>query len=260
MFLIFLLYLSVFFTLGLLVSARTSKSSTSFLVLLFIWVTFVTVIPKLSVMLAAQLNPIPSVHEITAKKDAFLQQIQGGAQKKVMDWMKENAPKEGEDQKVYQDKFKKFLEDFQQESTSKIDENNAALERDYQAKKSSQQNLAINLSRISPASALTFSTMSLARTGIDEHERFLASIRTYKPIFTKWANSRMMQNINFRDGGAGKSRPRRYAPAPVRSRGVGQIAGPRLPRFRADALPDHRLFRRGLCLVPEIRRALRGDR
>jgi len=155
-------------------------------------------------MLAAQLNPIPSVHEITAKKDAFLQQIQGGAQKKVMDWMKENAPKEGGDQKAYQDKFKKFLEDFQQESTSKIDENNAALERDYQAKKRSQQNLAINLSRISPASALTFSTMSFARTGIDEHERFLASIRTYKPIFTKWANSRMMQNINFETGEQGK--------------------------------------------------------
>ena len=200
MFLVFLLYLSVFFTLGLLVSARTNKSSTSFLVLLFIWVTFVTVIPKLSVMTAAQLNPIPSVHEITAKKDAFLQQIQGGAQKKVMDWMKENTPKEGEDQKPFQDKFKKFLEEFQQESTSKIDENNAALERDYQARKRSQQNLAINLSRISPASALTFSTMSLARTGIDEHERFLASIRTYKPIFTKWANSRMMQNINFQTG------------------------------------------------------------
>ncbi len=204
MFLMFLLYLSVFFTLGLLVSSRTNKSSTSFLVLLFIWVTFVTVIPKLSVMMAAQLNPIPSVHEITAKKDAFLQQIQGGAQKKVLDWIKENAPKQGEDQKPYQDKFKKFLEEFQQESTSKIDENNAALERDYQAKKRSQQNLAINLSRVSPASALTFSTMSLARTGIDEHERFLASIRTYKPIFTKWANSRMMQNLNFQTGETGK--------------------------------------------------------
>jgi ABC-2 type transport system permease protein len=204
MFVMFLLYLSVFFTLGLLVSARTSKSSTSFLVLLFIWVTFVTIIPKVSVMTAAQLNPIPSVHEITAKKDAFLQQIQGGAQKKVLDWMKENAPKQGEDQKAYQEKFKKFLEDFQQDATSKIDENNAALERDYQGKKRSQQNLAINLSRISPASALTFSTMSLARTGIDEHERFLASIRAYKPIFTKWANSRMMQNFNFGTGEAAK--------------------------------------------------------
>ncbi|OGD19241.1 MAG: hypothetical protein A2W03_17650 [Candidatus Aminicenantes bacterium RBG_16_63_16] len=118
--------------------------------------------------------------------------------------MKENAPKQGEDQKAYQDKFKKFLEEFQQEATSKIDENNAALERDYQGKKRAQQNLAINLSRVSPASALTFSTMSLARTGIDEHESFLASIRAYKPIFTKWANSRMMQNINFQTGEQGK--------------------------------------------------------
>ncbi|MCX6565487.1 MAG: ABC transporter permease subunit [Candidatus Aminicenantes bacterium] len=202
MFLVFFLYLSVFFTLGLFVSARTNKSSTSFLILLFIWVVFVTVIPKVSVMAAAQIKPIPSVHEITSKKDAFLQQVQGGAQKKVMDWVKENSPKPGEDQKAFQDKFKKFLEDYQQDLTSQIDANNAALERDYQAKKRAQQNLAINLSRISPASALTFSTMSLARTGLDENQRFLDSIRAYKPIFTKWANAKMMSNIDFTGGGA----------------------------------------------------------
>jgi ABC-type transport system involved in multi-copper enzyme maturation permease subunit len=201
MFLMFFLYLSVFFTLGLLVSARTSKSSTSFLVLLFIWVIFVTIIPKLSVMSAGRLKPIPSVHEITAKKDAFLQQIQSGAQKQVMDWAKENSAMAAKDRKGYQEKLKKFLEDWQQDLTSKIDENNAALERDYQAKKKSQERLAINISRISPASALTFSTMSFARTGLDEHERFLASIRAYKPIFTKWANAKMMRTIDFSGSG-----------------------------------------------------------
>jgi ABC-type transport system involved in multi-copper enzyme maturation permease subunit len=203
MFLMYFLYLSVFITLGLFVSARTSRSSTSFLILLFIWVIFVTVIPKLSVMTAAQIKPIPSVHEITAKKDAFLQQVQGGAQKEVLNWIKANGPKPGEDQKVFQDRLKKYLEDFQQESTKKIDENNAALERDYQLRKVAQQNLAVNLSRISPASALMFSTMSLARTGIDEHERFLASIRAFKPIWTKWANAKMMQNLDF--SGAGQT-------------------------------------------------------
>jgi ABC-type transport system involved in multi-copper enzyme maturation permease subunit len=197
MFLIFFLYLSIFFTLGLLVSARTSRSSTSFLILLFIWVTFVMVIPKISVMAAARLNPIPSVHEVTAKKDAFLQQIQGGAQKRYIDWIKENSPKTAEDKKTFQERFKKFLEDYQQELTGKIDANNAALERDYQLRKNSQDRLAINLSRISPASALTFSTMSLARTGVDEHERFLASVRAYKPIFTKWANAKMMRTLDL---------------------------------------------------------------
>jgi ABC-type transport system involved in multi-copper enzyme maturation permease subunit len=201
MFLMYFLYLSVFITLGLFVSARTSRSSTSFLVLLFIWVIFVTVIPKLSVMSAAQLKPIPSVHEITAKKDAFLQQVQGSAQKEVLDWVKANAQKPGEDPKAFQARFKVYLEDFQQSATKKIDENNAALERDYQLRKVAQQNLAVNLSRISPASALMFSTMSLARTGIDEHERFLASIRSFKPLWTKWANSKMMQNLDFTGSG-----------------------------------------------------------
>jgi ABC-type transport system involved in multi-copper enzyme maturation permease subunit len=204
MFLMFFLYLSVFFALGLLVSARTSKSSTSFLVLLFIWVTFVTIIPKLSILTAARLYPIPSVHEITAKKDAFLQQMQGESSKGVNDWAKENPTKPGEDLKIRQDKFKKFLEDYQQELTAKIDENNAALERDYQARKQAQVHLAINISRISPASALTFSTMSLARTGLDEHERFLASIRAYKPIFSRWLNSKMMKSLNLQTGQAGK--------------------------------------------------------
>jgi ABC-type transport system involved in multi-copper enzyme maturation permease subunit len=195
--LMFFLYLSVFFTLGLLVSARTNKSSTSFLILLFIWVTFVTIIPKVSVMAAGRLYPIPSVHEITAQKDAFLQQIQGMSQKQAMDWIKANSPKTPQEQSAFLEKFKKYLEDFQQELTAKIDANNAALERDYQARKKSQEMLAINLSRISPASALTFSTMSLARTGLDEHESFLTSIRAYKPIFTKWANSKMIKSIDF---------------------------------------------------------------
>ncbi len=201
MFLMFFLYLSVFFTLGLFVSARTNKSSTSFLVLLFIWVVFVTIIPKVAVLTASQIKPIPSVHEITAKKDAFLQQIQGGSQKRVLDWYKENQPKQpGEDPKIFQDKFKKYVGDLQQELTGKIDENNAALERDYQIRKNAQVSLAVNLSRISPASALMFSTMSLARTGLDEHQRFLASIRAYKPIFTKWINPKMMESINFQTG------------------------------------------------------------
>jgi ABC-type transport system involved in multi-copper enzyme maturation permease subunit len=188
----YFLYLSVFFALGLLISAKTHKSSTSFLLLLFIWVVFVTIIPKISVLLASQINPIPSVHEITAKKSAFSQQINREGQKRAQAWMSENAPKTAQDQKKYWEDFRKFQQGILQEQTSKSDEYNAVLERDYQARKRSQERLAINLSRISPASALTFSTMSLARTGLDEYSQFLASIRSYKLIFTKWMNSRML--------------------------------------------------------------------
>ncbi|MEN6559668.1 MAG: ABC transporter permease subunit [Acidobacteriota bacterium] len=199
-FLMFFLYLSVFFSLGLFVSARTSRSSTSFLVLLFAWVVIVMVIPKAAVITAAQVRPIPSVHEITAKKDAFLQQIQVEGQKGARDWVTKNQAEAAKDPKAWQEKFRQFIQDYQQELTTKIDQNNAALERDYQQKKKVQQDLAVNLSRISPASALTFGSMTLARTGVDEYDRFLASLRAYKPIYTKWINSKLGQSLNFQTG------------------------------------------------------------
>ena len=191
-FLMFLLYLSVFFTLGLFVSARTSRSSTSFLLLLFIWVTFVTIIPKAAVMIAGQIKPIPSVHEVTAQKDSYLQEIQKEAMEGRTAYFKENPrPQDPDAIAKWNEDIQKWAEGFQQELTSKIDERNAAIERDYQVKMRGQQNLAVNLSRVSPASALMFSSMSLARTGISEYERFLNSIRTYKPIFTKWINEKL---------------------------------------------------------------------
>lgn len=199
-FLMFLLYLSVFFTLGLFVSARTSRSSTSFLLLLFIWVTFVTVIPKAAVMIASQIRPIPSVHEITAQKDAYLQEIQKEAFAERTEYLKNN-PHPGKENpeavKKWEEDIRKWAEDLQQELTGKIDERNATIERDYQAKMQQQQSLAVNLSRISPTSAMMFGAMSLAGTGVNEHERFLSSVRTYKPIFTKWVNEKMMQGDIF---------------------------------------------------------------
>ena len=197
----FLLYLSVFFTLGLFISARTSRSSTSFLLLLFIWVTFVTIIPKAAIMIAGQINPIPSVHEITAQKDAYLQEIQKEAITEQTQYFKDNPrPKEPDKIAKWNEELKKWAEDFQQRLTGKIDERNAAIERNYQTKMRGQQRLAVNLSRISPASALMFASMSLARTGINEHERFLNSVKTYKPIFTKWINQKMMRSLNLEGG------------------------------------------------------------
>ena len=196
-FLMFFIYLSVFFSLGLFVSARTSRSSTSFLILLFIWVVFVMVIPKVAVLAAAQIEPIPSIHEITAKKDAFLQQAQVEIRESNIKWGREHS---GDSNKDYEEKFRKYVEDSARDYAAKIDSFNASIELDYQMKKNAQQSLAVNLSRISPASALSFGTMTLARTGVDESDRFLSSVRAYKREYTKWLISKSSQAISFKPG------------------------------------------------------------
>jgi len=193
-FVFYLLYLMVFFTLGLFVSSRTNRSSSSLFILLFAWVIFIFVVPKLSVMISKYISPVPSVHEVNAQKDAFLQQIQGSAPQRFQKWREENP---SEDSDEYREKIKKFLEELQQDLTAQIDAKNKEIEDAFQAKRRTQESLALNISRISPASAVTFSALSLARTGIHEHERFLNSIKTYKPIFTKWVNEKMIRSINF---------------------------------------------------------------
>ena len=195
-FVIFFLYLSLFFTLGLFVSTRTGRSSTSFLILLFLWILFVTIIPKAAVMSAEQIYPIPTIHEITAKKEAFLRQANTEFMQQQLDFWKE-LEREGKNlsREEMLTKSRTWMEERNQKKTARVDEFNLNIERDFQAKKRQQQRLAVDFSRISPASALTFSTMSLARTGIDEYERFLNSLKTYKPIFSKWVNARIMRGL-----------------------------------------------------------------
>jgi ABC-type transport system involved in multi-copper enzyme maturation permease subunit len=194
-FLLYLLYISVFFSLGIFISSRTTSASNSLLILLFIWIFFVTIIPKLSIMIAGHLKKIPSVHEITAEKDAFLQQIQGRVPDLIQKWTEKNEDLKYKNSSEYISKYKKYLEELQNDLTSQIDKKNNSIEGNYQLLKRNQRKLAMNLSRISPASALISSTMRLARTGTNEHDRLLNSIRSYKPVFTQWVNKKMMSTV-----------------------------------------------------------------
>jgi ABC-2 type transport system permease protein len=193
--LLFLLYIMVFFTLGLFISARSTRPEVSFLVQLIVWICFVTVIPKTAVIAAGQIYPVPSVHEITAQKDAFLQDIRGSSLKQSRDWLQENLPKSPDDAKGFNEKHKQFIEDRDHENDRKIDEYNSGLETEFQAKRKMQEKIAINLARISPASALMFGAMNLGGTGIDEHQRFLSSIKNYKPAWAKWAGDNTIHNL-----------------------------------------------------------------
>jgi ABC-type transport system involved in multi-copper enzyme maturation permease subunit len=196
-YLFYLLYISVFFSLGLFISTRNTRASNSLLILLFLWVTFVTIIPKLSIMIVGHLKKVPSIHEISAEKEAFLQQIQGKIPDLIQNWTKEHENLRFVNNGEYALKYKKFLEELQNDLTSQIDKKNNTIEEHYQSLLKDQRKTAMNLSKVSPASALLSGTMRLARTGMYEHDRLLNSIKSYKPIFTQWINSEMMSTVGL---------------------------------------------------------------
>ena len=63
-----LLYISVFFALGILISTLTERSITSFLVALFAWVILVLVLPNIGTLLAREIKPGDSEQQFQVKK------------------------------------------------------------------------------------------------------------------------------------------------------------------------------------------------
>ncbi|MFC1726222.1 ABC transporter permease subunit [candidate division KSB1 bacterium] len=190
----YLLYLLMFFTLGLMVSCKTNRSSVSFLVLLFIWVIFVTVIPKSSVMISRQLYSIPSSHEITYQKSEVRKEAFRNYQNKAMNYSKENPIKEGESREEYMDRFMKNYQDQLEITNKEIERKNKQIDEEYESKKKYQRLLAMYISRISPASTLRYSSMNIAQTGIESHERLVNSVNSFQVPFSKYVTSRFYEN------------------------------------------------------------------
>jgi len=195
-FLSFILYLTVILFLSIFISVKSKKSSVCLLSLLFIWVLFIAVLPKLSVLIAHQIKEAPSIYAINSEKEAILHEIQGKAQILSDKWRKENFDLWKSNPAEYMKRYKEYLKIQQQDLTGEIQTRNATIEKDYQEIINEQRNIAIDFSRISPASTLMYCSMKLSRTDISEHEKFVQALHTYKKAFTTWVNIKMIDNMD----------------------------------------------------------------
>ena len=202
LFLMFLLYITVFFCLGLLVSSLTARSATSLIVLLFIWSIWGIVVPNASVIVAGRLRPIPVPNEVYAQKSAFTAQINQetrqafnqklqelGAQFNATVNIREGGVSISGSTPEFQKAMTALNQEFSQKSKDIITENSVKLDRDYRMRKDAQAALAKNISRLSPTSALTFGATTLARTGVDDYNRFLKAVLDYKPVIMNWVDT-----------------------------------------------------------------------
>ena len=74
-FLMSLLYLSVFFLAGMLISARAGRSSTALILLFFLWIVSVVLVPNASAYLSRHLHPTPADAEVMAETETLEEEI-----------------------------------------------------------------------------------------------------------------------------------------------------------------------------------------
>jgi len=194
----FLLYLSVFFALGLFVSSLTSRSSTSFLALLFAWTVLVLIVPKVASAAAGWIKPAPFAHETLSEKTRAVPRIRNEIDMDSLRKLSASRPPQPTTMEGYRDpeyqanmqrwsgEREKLANELGQKYETLLAGAYTEIDRDYRMRQEAQRRLSKNLSRISPASGLTFGGMVLARTGTDEYNRFLDATRGYRNVYNEW--------------------------------------------------------------------------
>ena len=199
-----LLLFTFFIILGVLVSTLTSRSSTSFLLSLVLWVLFVLIIPRSAIMAAGQFVDVPRVAEIDGQRDAFaadrwnqfyssMDGVWGNMN--TEDTTNEEiteADQEELDSRMWE--MMQRQDSLRREVEQEIETYEVRLMDDLRVRKEAQQRLAFTLSRFSPVSAYQLAAMNLTQTDVGDKERWEEAMKQYRTQFNDYTQKMQKEN------------------------------------------------------------------
>jgi ABC-type transport system involved in multi-copper enzyme maturation permease subunit len=189
----YLLYVLAFFSVGVFVSTLVKNSSVSFLILLFFWVLVVLIIPKGSMMIANQINPIPSINDVRASQFSLRENFYAELWRKVAEESERQNLDGLTDRRERFMAFRKLRSEIWAEMEPEFEEQKKKINEDFKRDQGYLTDLAVNLSRVSPASAVTYISMNMAGTGYQEQENFLRQLTLYRTQFGQHVDKMMEQ-------------------------------------------------------------------
>ncbi len=192
-----LLYFGAFLTLSVFVSAVTQRSSSSFLVLLVIWIGAVLVVPRVSVLLAGRAIDVPSVDELAAEKATFGRQLWKEFREELASFKAPEADGEGSMEAVMS-QFNQFMDSATARRDKKMDAFAERLNEQRFNAQQVQEHLAFNIARFSPAASLTLATTCLAGTSLDLKDRFYRDATAYRETYNAFMKEKTGMNVGGR--------------------------------------------------------------
>lgn len=212
-----LVYVSVFYTLGLIFSSRTSRSATALMLVMFFWVVFVLIWPNVSAFVVSKVVPVRSdadlsieienlggdrsKHRVIALWNQYQREIKAFAQKRGVtetffsgtqyidfnfETMIGNYIGPPEKLSLFHE-YLKFREELRIEYADKV----ARLWSEYLEEYSYRQaRLAQNIARISPTATYAHATAILAETDLDSHLQFLMQAEEYQNTLIQYLRDR----------------------------------------------------------------------
>jgi len=184
------LLVSSFVTLSVFVSAKTEKSSTSFLILLSIWIFAVIIIPRLSVIASGVIVKVPALDEINSKKARFTAQLWKEDRNKMSSY----KPAKGVNMNEVMKDFNKFMQELENKRETQILGYSARLNEERKNKENAMRDLAFTIGRVSPVTSFSIASSELANTSLSLEQSFRVSAEAYQKQYADFIYSKTGMN------------------------------------------------------------------
>ena len=165
--LISLLYIAVFFAIGVVISTYLDNAKTALIVAFTFWVFAVLIAPRGAFVVAKLVSPTRTQQAVYMEKAAVHNNLSKDKQDKINEKMTESF--EGvmirSDDPAIQERIDKFKKPINEQFRVEFQNQADRIDRDYQREKDRQEQIGEMLSRIAPTSSLIYSAINLTQTG-----------------------------------------------------------------------------------------------
>jgi ABC-type transport system involved in multi-copper enzyme maturation permease subunit len=189
-----LLYFGAFLAVSVFVSALTQRSSSSFMLLLTVWIVGVLILPRASVLLAGRAVEVPSVDEIASQKASLASQLWTDFRTSMADFKSSVDPATGDMQAVM-DEFQQYTDSLTSVRDAKMNEFTARLNEDRENRRRQQAAVAYALARLSPAAAVSLATSRLAGTSPELEHWYREAAQAYQQTYANFMFEKTGVNV-----------------------------------------------------------------
>ena len=163
------LYLGTFFTLSLMVSTIINRPSVALLVLLQIWIVVIVIYPNISIILSQHLMGLPGSEELADRRRALFEPYE----------QEYNENRQAFHEMVESGEGNKEISIKNVEVSAKRTELYHQVDNEYSQQMTRQMHLARNIAIFSPSVLYNSVMQRLARTDIQESDKFKEGVERY---------------------------------------------------------------------------------
>ena len=182
--LISLLYIAVFFAIGVVISTYLDNAKTALIVAFTFWVFAVLIVPRGAFVVAKLVAPTRTQQAVYMEKTILRNNLSKDKDEKIGEKMAEAlGGSEGmvirSDDTALQERMDKLKKPIEEEFRLAFQDQTDKIDRAYQREKEWQEQVGETLSRIAPTSSLSYIAINLTQTGKLKRDRYFQTGERY---------------------------------------------------------------------------------